>query len=71
MNKTVKCLKSKKGTLYLVSQKNGQNTLVSLVKEGKSYKPTLEENKSYEIIFTSYKLDTEKRIVTLFDVSGI
>ena len=71
MNKSVQCLKSKKGNLYLVSEKGDKKTLVSLVKDNKAYKPQLVENKTYDVEFTGYKMDEEKKIVTLFNVSGI
>ena len=71
MQRTVLCKKSKKGNLYLSSEKGGKSTLVSLVKDGKAYRPQLVEGQTYDIEFTSYKLDQEKRIVVLFGVSGI
>jgi len=46
-------------------------SLIGLVKDNKAYRPELEENKSYDVEFTGYKLDTEKSIITLFNVSGI
>ena len=71
MKKTVTCKKSKKGNLYLSSEKNGKISLIGLVKDNKAYRPELEENKSYDVEFTGYKLNSEKSIITLFGVSGI
>ena len=71
MEKLVKCLKSKKGNLYLRSEKGGKHTLVSLVKDNKAYRPQLVEGKEYNITFTGYKLDEKEAVVTLFGVEGI
>lgn len=71
MTKQVVCKKSKKGNLYLTSEKGGKHTLVSLVKDNKAYRPLLQENKTYDVEFTGYKLDETKKVVTLFGVSGI
>jgi hypothetical protein len=71
MEKTVLCKKSKAGKLYLISEKNGINTLVLLVKDNKAYRPKLKEGNAYDVTFTGYKLDPEKKIVTLFGVDGI
>jgi len=46
MKKTVTCKKSKKGNLYLSSEKNGKISLIGLVKDNKAYRPELEENKA-------------------------
>ena len=72
MTRTAICKKSKKGNLYLAFEKEGEkNTLVSLIKDNKAYRPKLKEGNQYDITFTSYNDDTEKGIIALFGVSGI
>ena len=72
MVRTVKCKKSQKGNLYLASVKEGhKDLLVSLIKDNKKYQPKLKEGNEYDITFTSYDLDKEKNVLTLFNVSGI
>ena len=71
MNRQIVCKKSKKGNLYLASVKDGKQSLVSLVKDNKKYTPSLVEGQAYNVEFTGYKLDEEKKIVTLFGVTGI
>ena len=72
MTKTVKCKKSKKGTLYLVQEKEGYKDLfISLIKEGKKYEPKLREGNTYDIEFTSYDWDRSNGVITLFNVTGI
>jgi hypothetical protein len=60
-----------KDILYLVSEKDGKRTFINLVKDGKSYRPSLEVDKEYQINFTSYQVSEDKKAVTLFNVSGI
>jgi len=71
MDKKILCKKSKKGNLYLASIKDGKQTLVSLVKDNKAYRPELVEGKEYNVTFTGYKLDEKEKVVTLFGVEGI
>lgn len=70
MERKVTVKLSKAGNLYLSTLVKEKPFLVNLIQHGKRFRPTtIAEGQVYNVTFHSYDVNSETKIMVLFDVS--